>query len=67
MASYVVAPAIKMVMCKKCRAMYRPEKIKENGKYENCPICGFCFNDKTCHIPLWKYKLIRFKRESLNL
>lgn len=29
--------------------------------------CGFCFNDTKNHIPLWKYKLIRFKREVLNL
>ena len=67
MASCVVEPVVKIVKCAKCGALYRPEKIKENGKYENCPVCGFCHNDPKCHIPLWKYKLIRFKRESLHL
>lgn len=67
MAQYVVRPSIKMVMCKKCGAMYLPERIKENGKYENCPECGFCHNGKNNHIPLWLFKLIRYKRERLNL
>ena len=47
--------------------MYKPEKIKENGKYENCPTCHFCHNGKKDHVPLWLYKLIRYKREKLNL
>lgn len=67
MADCIVKPVIKIVKCSKCGALYKPEKIKENGRYENCPICGFCFNDAKNHIPLWKYKLIRFKREVLNL
>lgn len=66
MAKFVV-PLIKMVRCKKCGTVYLPEKVKENGKYENCPTCGFCHNDHKCHIPLWWYKLIRYKRQKLNL
>ena len=67
MADCIVPPVVKIVMCKKCGTLYRPEKIKENGYYENCPTCKFCWNNPEQHIPLWKYKLIRFKRESLNL
>jgi len=67
MAQYVVPPSVKMVKCRKCGTMYKPEKIKENGKYENCPTCHFCHNGKKDHVPLWLYKLIRYKREKLNL
>lgn len=67
MASCVVRPSIKVVMCKKCGCLYKPEKVKQNGYYENCPECHFCFNGKKQHISLLKYKFIRFKRESMHL
>lgn len=62
MAKFVCVLPQKPIMCKKCKTMYIPEKIKENGYYENCPTCKFCFNGIPQTIPVWKYNLIRWKR-----
>ena len=67
MAQFIVERVKRPVICKKCQTMYLPDKVKENGYYENCPTCKFCFNGKEQELPIWKYNLIRWKRECLKL
>ena len=67
MALCIVETVKRPVKCKKCGTLYLPEKIKENGYFENCPTCKFCFNGKDEIIPIWKYNLIKWKRETFKL
>ena len=71
MASNIVFPngdKTTIVKCKKCKAMYVPDKqttISEGfyrGHFEKCPICGYERNDWDNVIPLWKYNLIKWFR-----
>lgn len=68
MADYVIPPKTAIVKCSRCKALYVPDRTKDQWwrsqveSFENCPLCGYSYNTFYNTIPLWEYNLIKFFR-----
>lgn len=71
MADCIVPPKVAIVKCRRCKALYVPDREKDRrwsvdggfASFEKCPICRCDDNNYCDTIPLWRYNLIRVFRK----